>query len=513
MYIGRITGKNLTELRFRCLYEEEIYVGEILIVEDEERDCKFFLRVVDIEYGAESGSYDWTDRTAGTMITMDLEKEEYRLHDKSKRLYKTGVCAPLGFVKNNEFRKAKTIPSHFSRVRRVKDEDFDALKKFFGDLSVGYLRSGEEIVRIEAGIFGKEIPYHIGIFATTGMGKSNLMKCLAGSAMVSGRYGFLIFDPHGEYYDGGEEEKKGLKHHPLASKRLEVYSARELSGNYNKIRLSAHEIEVEDVMHIYEFSQAQRDAFTSATRVFGSSWLVELLEKGVDELVIELEGTYESTLWVIKRRLKNLFKYELVTKDSSISITRSIIDALHNGKTVLVDTSNMGESEELLVSIVIARAVFEYNKAIYGEPERFRKVPPVLITMEEAQRVLGQVPKGGRYNIFAQIAREGRKFKTGLCAISQQPKLIDPEIISQFNTLFILGLADKRDRDILRDSSKQDVSQLGNEVQMLMPGEGLITSPYAPFAVPVKIHLYEEYLQSLMVEDEESKVTVDDGFF
>jgi hypothetical protein len=57
-----------------------------------------------------------------------------------------------------------------------------------------------------------------------------------------------------------------------------------------------------------------------------------------------------------------------------------------------------------------------------------------------------------------------------------------------------LGLADKKDREILRNSAKQDVSQLDNEIQMLMPGEALIASPFTPFAVPAKIHLFEDYL-------------------
>ena len=82
-----------------------------------------------------------------------------------------------------------------------------------------------------------------------------------------------------------------------------------------------------------------------------------------------------------------------------------------------------------------------------------------------------------------------------MCAVSQQPKLIEEEILSQFNTLFILGLADKRDRSILRDSAKQDVSRLNNEIQMLMPGEALIASPFTPFAVPVKVYLCEEQLK------------------
>ena len=101
----------------------------------------------------------------------------------------------------------------------------------------------------------------------------------------------------------------------------------------------------------------------------------------------------------------------------------------------------------------------------------------------------------GEGNVFSQIAREGRKFKVGLCAISQQPKLINEEIISQFNTLFILGLADKRDRRHPAQQRQAGISMLDNEIQMLMPGETLIASPFTPFAVPAKIHLFEDYVK------------------
>ena len=133
-----------------------------------------------------------------------------------------------------------------------------------------------------------------------------------------------------------------------------------------------------------------------------------------------------------------------------------------------------------------------------GRPGELRTFPV------EKQRVLSQ-SKG---TVFAQIAREGRKFKVGFCAVSQQPKLINEEIISQFNTLFILGLADKRDRDILRNSAKQDISMLDNEIQMLMPGEALIASPFTPFAIPCKVHLYEEYVEESNAKAGERKNTV-----
>ena len=111
---------------------------------------------------------------------------------------------------------------------------------------------------------------------------------------------------------------------------------------------------------------------------------------------------------------------------------------------------------------------------------------------------------------------EGRKFKTGLCAITQQPKLIHEELLSQFNTLFILGLADERDRNILKSSAKNDISDLGTEIQMLEAGEAILTSPQSPFAIPTKIYLYEEWLRNREVEIRErvtSKTKLDEGFF
>ena len=156
-----------------------------------------------------------------------------------------------------------------------------------------------------------------------------------------------------------------------------------------------------------------------------------LRDKDVKTIVKDLQDKFqEGTVNVIKRRLDSIFQFDLVTTDRQLSITKNVLDCLFNGKVVLVDTSNMFEAEELLVSTVLTRAIFESNKALYSDKPKFDKQPPVLIAMEEAQRVLSQA-KG---TIFAQIAREGRKFKVGLCAISQQPKLVSTRRSSPSST-------------------------------------------------------------------------------
>lgn len=512
MHIGRVFGNNVMETRFRMNYGEPLQVGEMLVVENEGSMERYLVRVMDITHGADSDEKDWLVSHAGLALRKDAEMDTFDLERIKGKLYCAGISIPLGCI-GETFRKTKTIPRHFSKVRRTDVGDYQFLKDSLGDIQVGNLRSGDQVLDFPVGITGQAIPHHIGIFATTGMGKSNLMKNLALSCMNLRKYGFLILDPHGEYYDGGEVRKKGLKH-AGRSEALVVFSSRRLDGPYNSLYLASSEIEIADLQNLYEFTEPQRECMQSAQYRYGENWLVELNDRPVANINKDLgEKYHEGTINVIKRRLENLFRLNLVTRDPKLSVTRNIIDCLHDCKVVLVDTSNMFETEELLISTVLSRAIFETNKELYGDKERFDRLPPVLVALEEAQRVLTEA-KG---SIFAQIAREGRKFKTGLCAVSQQPKLIDSEIISQFNTLFVLGLADRRDRDILKNSAKQDISQLENEIQMLMPGEALIASPFTPFTVPVKIHLYEDYLareSSKGVEGRApARTTPDRGFY
>ncbi len=497
--VGRVIGNRVMEIRFRTPCAEPLQVGEMLVVEDANSipGERYLIRTMDIEHGADSESPDWMQREAGGMLLRDASDQAVEMGALKDRLFKVGVSTPLGCISGDEFRKAKSIPTHFSIVRRTSMKDYGFLKAYLGDIEVGKLRSGDRVLDFPVGFSGKAMPYHVGIFATTGMGKSNLMKNLALSCMRLRRYGFLVLDPHGEYYDGGETSKKGLKHSPYKD-ALEVFSSRKLTGPHNPLKISAAEIDIDDLASLYEFSGAQLECLEAAHYRYGERWLSDLYKMDTDSIFKDLnERFHEGTINVIKRRLESIFRFELVTTDQKFSITNQVISALHAGKVVLIDTSNMFEQEELLVSTVLARAIFERNKSIYSDKERFDKLPPLLIAMEEAQRVLSDKRVGteSKGSIFSQIAREGRKFKVGLCAVSQQPKLINEEVISQFNTLFILGLADKRDRDILRNSAKQDVSMLENEIQMLMPGEALIASPFTPFAVPVKIHLYEEYVK------------------
>jgi DNA helicase HerA-like ATPase len=327
------------------------------------------------------------------------------------------------------------------------------------------------------------------------MGKSNLMQVLGGAVMRrQGRYGLLLVDPHGEY-------RSALGHHPWASESLRTYAARSLPGT-TSLRVSLAELSVDDLRTAYDWSRSQEEALFELERFYrseGLSWMLEFAQ--LDDLAgfrdVELNGRVAlNTLQVVHRRARRIVDLPCVATDAAVSVGTAVVRDLSSGKVVLIDVSGLGSTEEVLVASFLARRVMdEWSTAYLDDPEGHERLPVVAIVLEEAQRVLGST-KDRESNVFPRLAREGRKFKVGLCAITQQPKLLDDELLSQFNTFFVLGLADEKDRSILRGSSKQDLSGLGPEIQTLMPGECLLVNLEAPFAVPAMVHLYDDAVRA-----------------
>jgi len=503
---GRLFGKNVLEAVFRASPDEDLFLGELLVGVDDATGRRYLFRVIDVTYGSEHREPGWAERVAGTLLSDDVRNQAgiHRLHEQAKRTYRVASCRCLGYLTpdGRDFRKPKSLPTQFSRVVSPEPADFEFLSTRMGDLELGLLRSGETTVDFEVGITGRSLATHVGVFATTGMGKSNLVKVLAGGVLrAAGRYGLLVIDPHGEY-------RTELARHPWAGERLRTYAARQLP-NTSTLKVGLGELTVDDLRTAYEWSRPQEEALFELERHYdrntagrdatGLGWLLSFSQ--VDDLPgfrdVELHGRVAlNTLQVVHRRASRIVNLPCVAADSSVSVGAAVVRDLREGKVVLLDVSGLGSTEEVLVASFLTRRVLEeWAGAYLDEPEVHERMPVVAIVLEEAQRVLSG-SKDRESNVFPRVAREGRKFKVGLCAVTQQPKLLDDELLSQFNTFFVLGLADEKDRNILRSSSKQDISALGPEIQTLMPGECLIANLDAPFALPAKVHLYADVVRN-----------------
>src|ERR671919_505875 len=335
-YKGRIFGKSVLEATFRSFYGTDLFLGELLAAEDAERARRFLFRVIQVSYGSDSTDPHWAERTAGAYMAGDLVGREYHLHDPEQRLYKTAICAPLGYVDpGGEFRKPKSLPAQFARVTAPGAEDFAFLRGRMGDLPLGLLRSGEDTIDLEVGVFGETLSSHVGVFATTGMGKSNLMKVLAGAILESqGRYGFLLFDPHGEYLDGGGGTRRGLRDHPWAGDRLKVYATRPGAGaGHTALLLSLGELQIGDLQAAYEWSQPQMDAMYRLQRLYREDWILTVADEAEDpEELAQQVGAATSTIQVIRRRMQRVLELPCISRDvSQASLSERIVEELTEG--------------------------------------------------------------------------------------------------------------------------------------------------------------------------------------
>jgi DNA helicase HerA-like ATPase len=434
---------------------------------------------------------------------------------------------------NGIFRKPRTVPTKFSQVKIPETGDFSFLQKVMGDIEIGVMRTGQGVLKdLPVKIPSRVLPQHIGVFATTGMGKSNFMKTFCASCMKMQKFGLLMVDPHGEYVRGGQsstgERTLGLVHYSAGMDGLAVFTISEgdrKKYSLNSLWLDYNDFRMSDLGLLYDLSPAQWDVVESLEEFPGTEVMAFFLKANVGTLPDEVKGDrytgpfpkiagklaayHPNTLEVIQRRVRNIITGNRKFFRESGSCVPEILRYLHDNKVVLIDIPRMGERSELFVLSMITRRIMHAHRTsaeefgIDAEPTEQKKV---LITIEEAQRVLGA--GGSSTQIFRECAMEGRKFGVGLCVVTQQPKNIDQKVLAQINTFVVMGLGDRGDRDIIMGSAKQDLSKMEIEIQTLDQGEAIISTIGIPFPVSTRIHKFEDYVNEL---NKEKKTKITDG--
>jgi DNA helicase HerA-like ATPase len=502
----RLIGTSVLSFRFAVPYDEPIFVGEILKISDSAKDLTFFCRISDLFHDSNFADRKW-----------DTRPHTERFYDIGEDVYLIAEASPLGYVGGDGvFRSPKTIPTKFSRVERPDSRDLDFLTRLMGDIEIGFMKTGQDVIRdVRVALHADRLSQHMGVFATTGMGKSNFMKVFCASCMQEQKFGLLVVDPHGEYVAGGQsstgDPTSGLLAVQAGKEGLSVFTTRDekFRKKYalNRLFLDYDDFRTPDLHLLYDHSGPQSDLIETLEYFPGSDVIgffmdtnftdfdPETYTGGYGHIVRELGSNFHpSTLSVIQRRIKSLIRSNHVFFRETGSAVPDIIKALHENRVVLIDIPGMTERSELFVLSILARRILRNHQgedSISGT-DSADTAHRVLIAIEEAQRVLGQEARGAR--IFRECAMEGRKFGVGLCVITQQPRNVDARVLAQLNTLVIMGLSDRSDRSTVSSSAKQDLSAMDTEIQTLETGEAIISTPGIPFPVSTRIHLFEEYI-------------------
>ena len=500
----RLIGDRVLSYRFAVPHDAELYLGDVLKITDSVKGLTFFAKVSDLLHGCNFSDPKW-----------DTRPHTEHFYGIGEDVFILVEAIPLGFVgEDGVFRKPRTIPAKFSRVEQPQAEDFAFLRQVMGEIEVGVMKTGQGVLKdVRVALHATVMRQHMGVFATTGMGKSNFMKVFCASCMQARKFGLLIVDPHGEYVAGGRSSSgtatQGLLHYQAGRDGLAVFTTR--SDSFRKkylldqLYLDYDDFRAPDLLLLYEHSQPQREVVEMLESTPGSAVIdffqnTDFATFDADTytgrhpaIARDLKNFSPSTLSVMQRRIKGMLNRNrgfLRERGSSIP---DIIKAIHENKVVLIDIPGMSEQSELFVLSIITRMIMRNHQ---GEDARdAEEQKQVLITIEEAQRVLGSGL--GSTRTFREAAMEGRKFGVGLCVVTQQPKNIDARVLAQLNTFVVMGLSDRGDRDIIASSAKQDLSRLDTEIQTLEPGEAVISTLGIPFPVSTRIHLFEEYIQDL----------------
>lgn len=490
MITGRVIGGEIGKILIREKSGKQLEIGELLIVDSEQE--RMLMQVYGLMYGSQLSQQN-LELISGMSVE---EGTDIHLFDQDLRNYTLAVAKTLIGIKTSGPCMCKKLPAVFSAVRDVTKDDLSFLTKPRNPLFIGNLRSGTKELDIPIFLDGEQVlSHHILIPATTGRGKSNLTSCIMWNTVLEGYCGMLVLDPHDEYYG---RTGPGLKDHPNKD-RIIYYTARDAPPGTMTLKIDVRQIRPEHFNGVVDWSGPQKEALMAYNRKFKEKWIEAII---FDE---PLSNFHEGTLGVIKRRMLNLLHLstdgERISAGSIFDFNAGkttigdIVAELEKGNLVIIDTSTFSGAAELLVGTLITTEVFN-NYRRYASIGALDKKPVVSVVLEEAPRVLGKDVLEKGPNIFSTIAREGRKFKVGLLAITQLPSLIPKEVLANINTKIILGVEMKTERQAIIDSAAQDLSNDEQNIAGLDKGEAIITSNFARFATPVKIPLFDTLVKA-----------------
>ncbi|MEM0476296.1 MAG: ATP-binding protein, partial [Candidatus Aenigmatarchaeota archaeon] len=167
-----------------------------------------------------------------------------------------------------------------------------------------------------------------------------------------------------------------------------------------------------------------------------------------------------------------------------------IINQIEKGKVNILNLGSVDdEVADIFVSHILRKILEERKKFVTsGKGLSF----PIFVIIEEAHIL---IPK--EFDTFSKywasrIAREGRKFGVGLCLVSQRPKALDANVLSQANNMIILKLVEPNDQKYVQAASEMLTDELLVHLSSLNIGEAIVIGPMIKIPALVKIHEFQK---------------------
>ena len=501
--VGQIVAGEFGSILIREKGGRRLELGDLLI--SKESNSSLILQVFDLVYGSQIPQETHELMSGINLEKMPINAEIFEPEIRNYVLAKVRTLAYLNESTNSvQVSLPKILPSFFNEIQLIRKEDLKFLSKTEDSFYVGKIRSGSKEIDVEIWLPSIDVfSHHLLIPATTGRGKSNLVKTMLWNLLPTKKVGALVLDAHDEYYG---RHTLGLKDHTEAKDRLVYYTPNSPPAGANFLTINLRILKPEHFKGIINLTEAQEQAIRVYSREFRDDWISAIMQERPTRNEDEVRS---ATLAVLKRTFRLSLGLDLDDDRNVISfnqvfdsgtkgqtVAEDIVKDIEDGKIVILDTSHLVDEAELIVGNVIASRVFDRYQDYKVRGELDRK-PVVTIVVEEAPRVIGEdVLADKNSNIYSTIAKEGRKFKIGLTAITQLTSVIPRTILVNMNTKIILGNEMVQERQAIIASASQDLSADDRNIASLDKGEAIISSIFVPFAIPIKIPLFEELVKN-----------------
>ncbi len=479
--IGRSIGEtSLTKIDF--VSKEMPKVGEYVSIEYDEK--KILGMIESLIRGNVAINKDIFDPKTITKIK-NLEGNDY---------YIKGSVKVLGDIEDN-LKIPKTPAPPGSLIKTASSDDLKKLFQTPKSLKLGTLISQDDIeVKVD---LEKMFSRHLAILAMTGAGKSNTVSVVV-DEILSYSGCVVIFDMHSEYninFKNGESKIIKPEINPIYMTLSEIKQLAHISSSaYIQERYlnEAYRLAKDELKE----GSTKNQNFIKMMKNYLNSW-----ESG-EKLFRGKEVKETKQIVDVLNKLGDLnARYSSILNISA----GNILSHFELGKANIIDLGSVDETAAEIIVSHILRNALKNNKEWLKNPEseKLSLTHPVFFVLEEAHIL---APKNRNTNCklwISRIAREGRKFGLGLCLVSQSPKSIDPDSLSQANNMIILRLVEPKDQHHVQSASESLSDDLVKQLPSLNIGEAIILGLMSKIPALVKIseHENKKFGQDLNVID------------
>jgi len=404
--------------------------------------------------------------------------------------YKLVLAEIVGYYRDGRIIRPKVAPDPNSPVYRADDE---LLQAFFSGvdsrlpLKVAVLLNRP---RVSVPIHLQDLQFHLGIFAATRAGKSYFAGKLIEEILINTPFPVVVIDIHADYVMM-DRRPDGTRHgdfnvvvyYPPKAPRVNGVTAEQRS-----LQLSPEQLTHEALVTLLGVTLGERQRIVlrrilkklkSEKKAFGlndmTTQVIEELDKTDENGKPLLKGNERARYESLLDRLEDL------EEDVSLPPTGMDISELLRPKTLSVICLNglRSKVQDAYASIII-ETLFRHQVS-----SRDRKdFMPVFLFIEEAHRIAS----GGGYAVrtISTAIREGSKFGLFIVLISQRPRSIDPDILSNVGNYAVMRITNQQDQSVIENASESFSHRLIEDLPGLNQGEAVLVGPFVPLPAHVK---------------------------